>query len=200
MNAVGNAKIFRTKFYQKIPKLSLQKFSVLQWGLHGLVWENTDKTFLIMHTKRAKFYSQFMQCVSYSFSVGYAGGGPLFQYAGVQAPFFPVIAVNMLIFSMLLCIRSPREITQTQPGFRESLELLKNRKILAGLGKWAAFSNDFLLGSSELLLSKLLCITLCRSRSQIAQLWNYVKRHCLSAEAKNRVFFLSIFLCHTNSP
>ena len=39
----------------------------------------------------------YMILVSLS-TVGYAVGGPLFQYAGVQAPFFLVIAVNMLIF------------------------------------------------------------------------------------------------------
>lgn len=69
------------------------------------------------------------------FSVGYAIGGALVQYAGIQTPFLLMIAWNLVILAIILAVPKPNSETTTGPSIKETLKLFKDTKILAGLGE-----------------------------------------------------------------
>ena len=68
-------------------------------------------------------------------SVGYAVGSSLVQYVGIQTPFLVMVAWNLLILSITFAIPKPATKMTHQPSLKEASNLLKDAKILAGLGE-----------------------------------------------------------------
>ena len=69
------------------------------------------------------------------FSVGYAVGSSLVEYAGIQTPFLLVVAWNLVILCIYCVTPKPTTKITHQPNMKEALNLLKDMKILAGLGE-----------------------------------------------------------------
>ena len=57
------------------------------------------------------------------------------EYAGIQTPFLLMVAWSMLILSMIVAVPKPTTKITHQPNMKEALNLLKDVKILAGLGE-----------------------------------------------------------------
>ena len=64
-------------------------------------------------------------------------GGTLFQYGGVQCPFFVGAMINVLIMVLLVFTKNPDFGPGGASGTRQALGLLKDKDICVGLGKWS---------------------------------------------------------------
>lgn len=76
--------------------------------------------------------SKLLLC--YYLTVGYAVGGPLFQYAGIQVPLFVIVILCTIILMLLTCLKNPTKDEQVLPTSSDALSLLRDTKILAGIG------------------------------------------------------------------